>query len=234
MTRPGTRSALLVGATGLVGRACLDALLGRREYGRVVLLARRAPGIDHDRIDLRVVDFDAPQAIRPVAADDVFFALGTTLARAGSREAFARVDFGYARLVADLALQGGAARFLLVSSVGADAESGTFYLRVKGETEAMIRAKSFRATHIFRPGLLLGDRAESRPMEALARAALPWLNPLLVGGLRRYRAIRADVVAQAMVAAALSDTWGTSIHHHDEMVGLAAGDARPAARGETD
>lgn len=218
-----------MGATGLVGRACLDRLLDCPEYSRVVVLARRALGVDHAKLDARVVDFDCPQAIRPVAATDVFFALGTTIARAGSPSAFEQVDLGYARLVADLALQGGGSRFLIVSSVGADPESKTFYLRVKGETEAMVRAKSFRATHVFRPGLLLGDRAESRPAEALARLMMPLVNPLLVGGLRRYRAIGADVVAGAMVAAALTDTWGVHVHHYDEMVRLAAGDSRPPA-----
>lgn len=231
---PKGRSALLLGATGLVGRACLDLLLARTEYSRVVVLSRRELGIAGANLEVRLVDFDRPQGLRPVAADDVFFALGTTMAKAGSPAAFERVDYGYALLAADLAKQGGAGRFLLVSSVGADPESSTWYLRVKGETEAMIRAKSFRATHVFRPGLLLGDRTELRPVEALARATLPWLNPLLVGGLRRYRAIRAEVVARAMVAAALSDTWGTHVHHYDEMVRLATGDARPAARRDTD
>jgi uncharacterized protein YbjT (DUF2867 family) len=219
--RTNGHTALIAGATGLVGQACLTQLRRRPEFDRIVALVRRPLELADDKLLAEIVDFDHPERMRPVAADVVFCALGTTMAKAGSPEAFRRVDYLAVLTVADLALQGGATQFVLVSSVGADPTSRNFYLRVKGEAEAAVAKRPFRAVHILRPGLLLGVRDESRPMEALAQAVAPLLNPLLVGRLAKYRAIPASVVGAAMVAAAFDGSDGARVLSYRDILRLA-------------
>jgi uncharacterized protein YbjT (DUF2867 family) len=217
------RTALLAGATGLVGARCLARLLAHPAFGRVVVLARRPLEVAHPSLETLVVDFERPHTMRPVPVDDAFCALGTTIAKAGSQAAFRAVDYVAVLAVADLAVEGGARRFTLVSSVGADPSSGNFYLRTKGEIEAAVSGRPFGAVHLLRPGLLLGPRREPRPAEAAARAVMPWVNALLVGALRKYRAIEADTVAAAMIGASLEDgLQGTRVLEYDELVRLAA------------
>ena len=131
-------------------------------------------------------------------------------------------DRGLVLRLAKLARELGADHAVLVSSVGASAQSGNFYLRVKGEAERGIAAAGFRRVDILRPGLLLGDRAQSRPMERLARVVAPAVNPLLRGRLVRYRAIAADDVAAAAVALLAQESDGVFVHEHASLRGLAA------------
>jgi uncharacterized protein YbjT (DUF2867 family) len=136
--------------------------------------------------------------------------------------------------VADLAVQSGVREFALVSSVGADAGSRNFYLSVKGETEEAVGKRPFRALHIIRPGLLLGDREESRPAETLFRALAPLFNPVLLGPLRQYRAVSASDVAAAMIETVLRRTEGRHVFVYDSIVELArAFDARPGSAPES-
>src|SRR5262249_10816457 len=122
------RTALVAGATGLVGKHVVDLLLGREEYGKVIAFVRRPLGKAHAKLEERVVDFDA---LPGVVADDVYACLGTTIKVAGSKERFRRVDHDYTVEVARLAREKGAARLALVSAIGASAASGNFYLSVK-------------------------------------------------------------------------------------------------------
>jgi uncharacterized protein YbjT (DUF2867 family) len=104
--------------------------------------------------------------------------------------------------------------------VGADARSRNFYLHVKGETEEAVSALPFRAVHIFRPSLLLGEREEARPAERAGAAAAPWLNLLLRGGLKKYRAISAETVARAMAAAPLRSERGVCVYDYQMILWL--------------
>jgi uncharacterized protein YbjT (DUF2867 family) len=111
---------------------------------------------------------------------------------------------------------------MLVSSVGADASASSFYLRTKGELEDAFARLGFEALHVMRPSYLVGDRAESRPAEAVGIAITRGVGALFVGGMRKYRAIEADAVARAMVGAAKTSDTGTRVHHYDEILALAA------------
>ena len=215
------RTVLVAGGTGLVGSACLRHLLARPAFGRVIAIGRRAPGLRDPRLEPRLVDLDALDGLELPAIDVAFCALGTTIANAGSQAAFKRVDFDGVLAFARLAVRASARHFVLVSSVGADAESRNFYLRVKGETEQAVARLEFRAVSILRPGLLIGPRVESRAAEAVARAVVPLANPLLVGPLRRYRAISADEVGAAMVSAAERDRPGQRVLEYDAIADLA-------------
>jgi uncharacterized protein YbjT (DUF2867 family) len=151
------------------------------------------------------------------AGADVFCCVGTTIRAAGSQEAFRRVDHDLPVKAARVASAAGARHFLLVSAAGADAGSRIFYNRVKGETEAEVAALPFAGVALLRPSLLLGDRGESRPAEALAQRLAPLLSPLLAGPLRRYRAIHARTVAAAMVRLAKEGVSGSRTMESDQI-----------------
>jgi uncharacterized protein YbjT (DUF2867 family) len=219
--RSSHRTALLAGATGLVGGHLLQRLLADPGYRQVITVSRKALGIEHPKLRSLITDFDPIEAAMAglgETIDDAFCALGTTIKTAGSRAAFRRVDFGYVVAFARAARAVGARRFMLVSAIGASARSALFYLRVKGETEEAVAALGYPALHIFRPGLLLGQRAESRPREALGMALAPFLNPLMLGPAKAYRGIPADTVAAAMIAAAGTGRTGRHIHTYADMM----------------
>ena len=219
------KTALIAGASGLVGRHCLELLLAADDrYERVVSIGRRELPLQHPRLEQHVVDFDDLAANKLwLIADDVYCCLGTTIGQAGSEAAFYKVDYTYVVELAAVLSGNFAAQFLVISALGADAHARLFYNRVKGEMEAAVKATSFRAIHIFQPSLLLGERPNPRLGERVGGALLALLGPLMVGPLRPYRAIRARTVAQAMLDAARQDGGGTRTYRSDE---IAAGEAR--------
>jgi uncharacterized protein YbjT (DUF2867 family) len=207
-----SRSALLVGASGLVGSHCLRYLLDDQAYSQVTVFVRRSLDIVHKKLIQMIVDFDELETLGECrTVDDVFCCLGTTIKKAGSQEAFRKVDFDYPVKIAALTEHCGAHQFLLVSSLGADPHSRVFYNRTKGEVEDAIRKISFTAFHVFRPSLLLGERKEHRPGEQVGAVAMAALKPVMIGPLRKYRAIPAQDVAKAMVHIAQKDLSGINI-----------------------
>jgi len=200
------KSALLAGATGLVGGYVLRRLLAHPSYVRVEILVRREMPIRDSKLTQHIVEFARLSDGAPgVAPDDVFCCLGTTIRKAGSEEAFRRVDYDYPLALARLAKAAGAGKFLMVSALGADPKSAVFYNRVKGEVEQAIAAIGLPAPYFFRPSLLTGPRAEHRPGEKIGIAVGKLIAPLLIGALRKYRPIHADTVAAAMVYVADHD-----------------------------
>lgn len=217
-----SRTALIAGASGLVGRYLLDMLTGAEEYDRVVAVARRPLEVEHPKLVEVVGNFDAlDQLPEPLRGDDAFCCLGTTRKRAGSREAFRTVDHGAVLAFAWAAQRGGARRFFTVSAMGANAASRIFYNRVKGETEEALQVLGFDTLAIFRPGLLRGPREEFRLGERVGAVALGVVEPLLVGGWRKYRPIHAATVARAMVRASFGrGAQGVLTFESDEIADL--------------
>jgi uncharacterized protein YbjT (DUF2867 family) len=217
------RSAILIGATGLVGGHCLRLLLSDEGYDRVIALGRRTLKIEHPRLEQHIVDFErlADHAVL-LKAHDVFCCLGTMIRKAGSHEAFWRVDFTYQYEVAKLAASNGAEQLLLVSSLGANARSRIFYSRVKGELEEAVGELTFSAVNIFRPSLLLGERAELRFGEQVAERLLRYSSFLLAGPLSKYRPVPAATIAAAMVRVAKEGRRGIHIIESDAIETLGA------------
>jgi len=210
------RTALLVGATGLIGDGLLELLLEDEYYDKVIVLARRRLTFDYPTLVQHTVDFNQLEVSAAlVQANDVFCCLGTTIKKAGSREAFRKVDYEYPLKIAELAAAHGAEQFLMVTALGADPNSRIFYNKVKGEIEQSISKLPFRAIHIFRPSILVGDRRESRPGERIGIAAMKFFSFLMVGSWRKYRPIRAELVARAMIAAAKMNHPSVNIHESD-------------------
>ncbi len=218
-----SRTALIAGASGLVGSHCLRLLLAEPAYDRVVALGRRRVALTHAKLHQQIVDFARLADIaEPPRIDDAFCCLGTTMRRAGSRGAFRRVDLTYVHELARFAVRGGAMRFLLVSSMGADPGARNFYTRVKGEAEAAVRATVGPGALLFRPSLLMGRRAEVRMGERAGIALSRALGFLFVGPLRRYRPIAAETVARAMLRVALEGHGGPRVYRSDEIAALGA------------
>ncbi len=215
------RTAWIAGASGLVGAHCLRLLLDRPEYGRVISLVRRPSGLSHPKLTETVVDFAALDKLQAPPPDDVFCGLGTTIKKAGSKDAFRKVDFGYVAALAARAAALGAKRFLLVSSVATDPNSPTFYLRVKAEAENAVALEPFEMAGMLRPSFLLGARKEFRLGERIGGPLARAFSFLLFGPMRIYRPIDAETVADAMVNAALQAPPGRHIWHYDAIRELA-------------
>ncbi|GBQ56026.1 NAD(P)H-binding protein [Komagataeibacter swingsii] len=222
-----TTRILLIGGSGLIGHFVNEKLATRPDTVVTSLTRRKSSGVDH------VIDFErlcaAPEAtLRAVAltgADVAISCLGTTIRAAGSQAAMFRVDHEYVLAFATAAHALGARRFILVSSVGAGGPG--FYLRTKGAIERDIRALGFSRVDILRPGMLLGHRAQARPMEAIGQRLAMVLAPLMVGRLARYGAIDAETVAEAIVALVRQTGDGCRTYDNADLRRIVSQAARP-------
>ena len=206
--------ALLVGATGLVGGHCLGELLYDKDFSAVTVFARRPLEWIPPKLTVHVVDFDhLNNYAEAINADVALCCLGTTHRAAGSPEAFAKVDHIYVAELARLAAARGVSRFVLVSAVGADPTSPVFYNRVKGRAEVAVSEMPFKAVHILRPSLLLGQRWEPRSAEDWGKQFAPLWSWFLWGPFSHYRPVEAETVAARMVELAKSDLKGVHIHY---------------------
>jgi len=205
VTQPLT--ALVAGASGLVGGECLQLLLASDRYARVLVLTRRDLGAvaRQPRVQQVVADFASLAGVADqVAADHVYCALGTTIRKAGSQQRFREVDCEYPRRLAELTLAQGARHLSLVSALGASRDSPFFYSRVKGELEDALRGMHWPGLCLVRPSVIAGERAESRPFERLAEYALQWAP-------RTWRPVQAREIAAAMVNTALRTPRGLTV-----------------------
>lgn len=211
------RTALLIGATGLVGDYLLRQLLSDPRFDRIKVFTRRPTGYQNpQRLEEHLVDFEHPTQWQHLLTGDVLFsALGTTLQQAGSQNAQYQVDYTYQYQVAEAAAQNKVKTYILVSSAGADAESFVFYSRMKGQLERAIKRLPFQRIRILQPGMLAGSRAAPRLAERLALplAALAARLP----GLQQYRPIHGREVAQAMINAALDEKPGVQTDTLEEV-----------------
>lgn len=192
------KTAILIGATGLVGSKILSQLLESDNYESVKVFHRRSTGVTHPKLEEHVIDFDDIENWKEKLTGYVLFsALGTTLKTAGSKEAQYKVDFTYQFEVAKYASENGVSDYGLVSSAGADHESSNFYQKMKGELDEAVQKLDFEKVVIVRPSILDGDRKESRLGEKIA---LPLMKIFCkIPGLKKYHPIKDEVVAKALI-----------------------------------
>jgi len=226
-----TKVALLAGASGLTGAHVLDLLLGAADFSRVIAVTRRPLNREHSRLANRIVQFDRLESqLQGTVCDVALCCLGSTRARAGSRDSFREVDVDYVVAFARAALAARAQRFVVISSVGANPGSRNFYLRTKGEMEEELESLGFAALDILQPGLLLGWRHEMRPLELLAMAFTPLTNLFMTGNRAAWRGIKVSTVAAAMAGATRSGRKGVQRYTYAGIQQLARVGARgPAA-----
>ena len=209
------KTVLILGATGQVGQALLELALQHPEISRLVAPTRR-PLPPHAKLDNPLVDFEQlPEDAAWWKSDLTLCALGTTLRQTKSKAGFYRVDHDYVLAAAQLARRAGTPTFGLVSSLGADASSRVFYLRVKGDTEQALATLGFVSWVIVRPSLLIGGtRASARPVEAFGLFLGKCLASLLP---RRYRAVTTCQVAQALLKACLQAPAGLHVIESEQL-----------------
>ncbi|PWK15979.1 oxidoreductase [Tumebacillus permanentifrigoris] len=215
------KTALVIGATGLVGGELVKELLQAPNYEKIIVFVRRPLPIHNRKLEQVTVDFDHldSYASHLAGVHDVFCCLGTTIKKAGSQEAFRRVDYTYPLELAKLAQQAQVKKFLLITALGSNAHSKVFYNRVKGEVEQAITALGLPTVHIIRPSLLLGDRPEFRLGERIGTVfakAFTFATP------KNYRAIHARTVARAMSRLAQQPDTGVHIHESGKLQVLGA------------
>ena len=216
------KTALIIGSTGLVGSHLLDLLLDSDDYNKVITFVKRDTGIKHPKLTQYVIDFDKPETYKDlVQGDDFFCTIGTTIKKAGSKEAFRKVDFEYPRQFATFALQNKVKQFLIISSLDADANSGNFYLRTKGEIQDFLKGCSFESVSILQPSLLLGHRTEFRLGEKVGAFFMKTFTFLFLGKLKKYKPIESTAVAKALLKIAQGNNKGFKVYESDTIQQIA-------------
>lgn len=215
------KSALIFGASGLVGSELLNCLLTGSEYKKVFVLVRKPLGLKSPKAEEIVIDFEELAKYKDYfKVDDVYCCLGTTIKKAKSQKAFKRVDVEYPLEIAQMAMEMGVERFLVISSMGANPKSKVFYSRMKGLLEQELKKIGFKSLHIFRPSLLLGDRKEFRLGESAAAFISKWISFIFLGPLKKIKPIHAKNVAKGMYKAAQSKAEGVYTYLSDEIAEL--------------
>lgn len=213
------KTAIIIGATGLVGSTLVKKILDNPNYSKVTLLLRKPLDIQHPKLQQEIVDFDKLDATK-IIGDDLFCAMGTTLRKAGSKEAQYKIDCTYPYEFGKIAKTNGVKQYILVSSIGSDANSNSFYLRTKGDLEQKIKALDFENFISVRPSFILGDRQEFRLGEKIGIVLAKAISPLLLGSLKKYRGIEAAQIAKSMQVLANKGLTGVHFFESDELQAL--------------
>ncbi len=200
------RSALIIGASGLTGGLLVNQLLANEHYATVTIYVRKSLQINHPKLKELIINFETINT--SVNADDVFCCLGTTIKIAKSKEAFEKVDLHYPIKIAQLQKNAGSKQFLVVSSMGANANSAIFYSRTKGLMEEGLQKIGFDSLYILRPSFIEGERKENRLGEKIGLILFSIIAPLLIGPLRNYAAVKASAIAACMVHKATENNKG--------------------------
>ena len=209
------KTALVVGATGAVGREIAHGLCEDENYDKIIVWARRELNFSHEKLETQIIDFDEIKDMPPREIDEIFCALGTTMKQAGSRGQFYKVDVSYPVNIAKWGIASGARRFALISSQGANERSRFFYLRAKGKAEKKIAALGFKSLQIARLPAIKSEREQVR-MGELFTIWLFGLLPKFI--LTNYRPMSAKDIAAAVIAAAQTDVKGVQIYHPREFI----------------
>lgn len=218
----GQLKAIVAGSTGLIGSFLVSELVRDEDFTKVILLTRKQSSNSSNKINDKVVNFDELSKYDFDEQIDVAFCcLGTTMKKAGSKEAFLKVDYTYCLEFAKLVKKMGAKKFVLVSSLGASTNTSNFYLKTKGQIEEAIAELGFDSFIIMRPSMLLGDRNESRLGESIGKAVMTTFDFMIAGPFKKYKAIHAKTVAGAMLKASKDNFEGRVIFESDKIAAYA-------------
>lgn len=210
------KTAVIFGASGLTGRQVLQKLIQDERYEKIRVFTRSEPDIKSGKLEIIIAPLEElGRYADQISGNDVFCCLGTTIKKAGSKDNFRKVDFGFPVIIAETASRNGVPNFLIISSIGADPESSNFYLRTKGEVEKAVQEFPFRKIVILRPSMLLGKRREFRFLEEVGKVIMIPLKFIFVGRLRKYRPVSAETVARAMVRLANVTTSKIIFESHE-------------------
>ena len=193
------KTAIVAGATGLVGKQIIQELITNADYGKVIVLTRRELNIAHPKLEVRLINFDQLDQVNLDAnVEACFCALGTTQKKSG-REGMIKVDYEYVLKLAKLCSQNNIPKFLVVSSQGANHNASFFYMRTKGQMEEAVKKAGVKTVYIVRPSLITGEREEFRLTEEMGYYLYKGLQPLMVGKLRKLRPVSGLQIARCMI-----------------------------------
>lgn len=210
--------AIIAGASGLIGSHLLTILLQQVQYSEVLVLVRKQLPISHPKLVQLVIDFDdLNKHATAFTGHAVFSCLGTTKGQTPDKTEYRKIDHDYPVKLAQLAKQNGVKHFHLISAVGANKNSSNSYLKLKGEVEADVEKVGIPVLHIYEPSMLAGERNKPRLAETIINGLFKVIDPLLVGGLKKYQSIKAPTLAWAMYKKSLDDAEGTFIHTTDKI-----------------
>lgn len=200
------KTAVIIGATGLVGRHLLDLLLDDPYYTSVIAFTRSHLSWTHPKLEYFQTDFRSIDSLHnSIKGDDFFCCVGTTRKKARNMQNYRYVDYEIPVAFATIARNNGFTGIYCISSIGANPDSHSFYLQLKGEMEQSILQLGFAKTAFLRPSLLLGKRDERRIMEDVAGKLFRFSKFLFFGKMKKYRPVKAFSVAKAMLEIAKSD-----------------------------
>jgi uncharacterized protein YbjT (DUF2867 family) len=217
------KTAVIIGASGMVGSFVLEQLLKDERFKLVRSLGRRTLNISHPKLQQEILNFNNTMDYSQKFGEGnvIFCCVGTTRKKVkGDKEEYRKVDFDIPVNAAKIGVDKGYQQYYLVSAIGADSTSSNFYLKLKGETENAIQAMPIESIGIFQPSILLGSREESRPGEQTMQKLMKIFSRLLIGSFKKYRAIDAKEVANAMVEASHVNKTGVTWYKYAEMVNL--------------
>lgn len=218
------KTAVVAGSTGLVGNHLVQILAQSQEYEAVIALVRKGSNVIYDGVFTVEADYQRlGDFAENLQADDVYCCLGTTMKKAGSKANFYQVDHTFPFELAKIAEKNRSTRYNIVTASGANSESLFYYNRVKGDVEKAIMNLNIPNINIFRPSLLLGSRSEKRVGEQVGAVLAKLINPLMLGRLKRYRAIKGEDVAKAMYLVSQLDTTGIHIYESDKIQEISQG-----------
>ena len=217
-----SNKAIIAGASGLIGSKLLDLLLQSPDYNEVLALVRKELPVKHPKLTQFVVDFDKlDDYSNSINGRAIFCCLGSTKKKTPDLSVYRKIDHDYPVKLAELAKKNGVEQYHLVSALGANSKSSNFYTKMKGETEDSVQLVGLKSLHIYQPSLLTGDRKEHRAMEGFFTVLMKIINPILIGGLKKYRSIPAETVAKAMLNQSLKEEGGVFIYPSDKIKLLA-------------
>lgn len=193
------KTAIILGATGAVGRELLSLLENDSRYSTIKLFLRHSTGNKSPKVQEHIIDLlELEKHAEAFTGDEVYCCIGTTKVQTPDTETYRKIDYGIPATAAKLAKKNGISTFIAISALGADTNSRIFYSRTKGEMQEAVIGEAISKTHLLQPALIVAERKETRVMEKAAAGFMWLINPLLGGAAARYKSIRATVIAKAM------------------------------------
>lgn len=210
--------AVLAGATGLIGSELLAILLIEPNYDQILVITRKSTGASHPKLKELIIDFDdLDKYADQINGHAIFCCLGTTRNKTPDKNIYRKIDHDYPVKLAQLGAKNGVVQYHLISAIGANSKSSNYYTRFKGETEEDIKQSGIKSIHIYQPSLITGDRKEFRLMEKIFVGLSFVINPLLIGGLKKYRSIPAKTIARAMFNQSIKNDEGVFVYPSDKI-----------------
>ncbi len=207
-----SKTAIILGATGLTGGILLEKLKKDERYRKIKVFTRSHLSKKHEKVEEFLIDlFELEKFENLFTGDEVFCCIGTTKSKTPDKGTYRKIDFGIPATAARLSRKNGIRTFVVMSSLGADEKSSIFYNKIKGEMEGAVLDRKIERTYILQPSIIGGEREESRPFEAISKKFMSMIDDLLIGKLKKYRVIDPDTIAEAMIYVANNDYFQSRI-----------------------